>query len=156
MKLLTIREIAQQLNLAESTIKGWRDRYPEYMPTVTIGRYPKYEPEALEIFKIIGDGISNGLQRREIAEQLSAKYAINTGADANEISSSDVAATQQRRENVTSKDHCKLIAALRDEIFFLRGQVNQLQNDNRQLTSKMLQLQAPAKLSLWEKIIGKK
>ncbi len=149
MELLTLKQIAQQLNIAESTIKGWRDKYPEYMPAVNIGRYPKYEPEALEIFKIIGDGISNGLQRREIAEQLSAKYAINTGVDANEISSVEVAAAEQRRDEITNKDHCKLIAALRDEIFFLRDQ-------NRQLTSKLLQIQAPQRPGLWQRIFNRR
>ncbi len=152
MELLTLKQIAQRLNMPPSTVKYYRDKYADYMPGVKAGRYMKYEPEAIEIIQIIADGVKNNLQQQHINELLSAKFALNIEQTELRTTATTTATTEQQQTDITSKDHYKLIAALRDEIFFLRDQVNQLQNDNRQLTGKLLQIQAPQRPGLWQRI----
>ena len=99
-KLLTIKEIAQRLDMAESTVKYYRDKFPEYMPTVKAGRYPKYKPEALEIFKIIAEGYSNNLQQQDIADRLSADFALNAEQTETGLAATTAAATNQQQSEI--------------------------------------------------------
>ena len=98
--LLTIKEIARRLKVAESTVKYWRDKYPEYMPVGEGGRYPKYRPEAIRVFQIIGEGISDNLQQQEIANRLSAEFALNIERTETRLAATTAATTQQQQPEV--------------------------------------------------------
>jgi DNA-binding transcriptional MerR regulator len=149
VELLTLQDIARRLDMAPSTVRYYRNKYKEFMPEVAAGRYFKYQPEAVEIIEFIAAATAATQQQQQIKEQLSAKYPLNIEQNDNEQSTAatatTTAATQQQQTEFTSKDHYKLIAALREEIFYLREQ-------NRLLTNKLLQLQAPARPSLWQRI----
>ena len=73
-KLLTIKEIAQVLNIPESTARYYRDKWPEYIPTSGQGRNKRYEPAAVEILRLIAEGLRNGRSATEIENELSLKY----------------------------------------------------------------------------------
>jgi DNA-binding transcriptional MerR regulator len=151
VELLTLQDIARRLDMAPSTVRYYRNKYNEFMPEVAAGRFVKYQPEAVEIIKLIAAATAATQQQQQIKELLSAKYPLNIEQNDNEQSAATTAATQQQQTEFTSKDSYKLIAALRDEIFFLRDQVNQLQNDNRRLTEKLLQLPAPDRRAWWQR-----
>ena len=44
-QLYTIREIAQELDLPESTVRYYRDAFPEHIATVGTGRRRRYPGE---------------------------------------------------------------------------------------------------------------
>jgi len=73
-KLLTIKEIAQVLNIPESTARYYRDKWPEYIPTSGQGRNKRYEPAAVDILRLIAEGLRNGRSATEIENELSLKY----------------------------------------------------------------------------------
>jgi DNA-binding transcriptional MerR regulator len=68
----TLREIARELNLPESTIRYYRDAFAAYIPTVGMGRRRRYPAEALELFRTIAAGYSQNLSREEIESNLPA------------------------------------------------------------------------------------
>ncbi len=51
--LYTLKDIAQRLNLPESTLRKYRDAYPQFIPYVGSGREKRYRAEAEEVFKAI-------------------------------------------------------------------------------------------------------
>ncbi len=62
----TLRDIARELNLPESTIRYYRDLFALYIPTEGMGRRRRYPAQALDLFRIIADGYSQNLAREEI------------------------------------------------------------------------------------------
>jgi len=69
-RLLTIAEIAQELKLPESTVRYYRDRFADFIPTVGRGRGRKYKPEALEVLRFIAEGLRNDLTALFIRQEL--------------------------------------------------------------------------------------
>ena len=68
--LHTIREIAQELDLPESTVRYYRDAFPEHIATVGTGRRRRYPGEAIAVLRSIADGYARGQTREEIEAQL--------------------------------------------------------------------------------------
>lgn len=74
MELLTISDIAKRLGLPESTVRYYRDRFPEYVPSVGDGRRRRYRPEAVDVLRFIADGLRNDRTATDIAEALSRMF----------------------------------------------------------------------------------
>ncbi|UCF39757.1 MAG: MerR family transcriptional regulator [Gemmatimonadota bacterium] len=68
--LYTIREIAQELQLPESTVRYYRDAFPEHVATVGTGRRRRYPPEATAVLRSIADGYAKGQSREQIEAEL--------------------------------------------------------------------------------------
>jgi DNA-binding transcriptional MerR regulator len=66
----TLRDIAREVNLPESTIRYYRDTFAGYIPTVGLGRRRRYAPEALDLFRIIVDGFAQNLSREDVEVRL--------------------------------------------------------------------------------------
>src|SRR5262245_46271126 len=62
----TIRDIARELNLPESTIRYYRDAFTVYLPAWGMGRRRRYPPESLELLRLIAEGYAQNLSREEI------------------------------------------------------------------------------------------
>ncbi|MBI4420753.1 MAG: MerR family transcriptional regulator [Gemmatimonadetes bacterium] len=67
---LTLREIARELNLPESTIRYYRDAFALYLPAVGMGRRRRYPADVLELFRVIAEGYSQNLNREDIEAKL--------------------------------------------------------------------------------------
>ncbi len=83
-KLYTIKEIASVLNVPESTLRYYRDRFEEFIPYVGKGRKRRYKKEALAIFRLIIDGYEQDLSFKQIKSQLLhtiSKTEIKGGLD---------------------------------------------------------------------------
>lgn len=76
-KLLTIAEIAKELNIPESTARYYRDRFLDYIPYVGKGRGKRYRPETIEILRFIAEGFNRNLTATDIEEGLSLMVARN-------------------------------------------------------------------------------
>ncbi len=68
--LHTLREIAQELDLPESTVRYYRDAFPEHIATVGTGRRRRYPPEAIAVLRSIAEGYAQGQSHQEIEARL--------------------------------------------------------------------------------------
>jgi DNA-binding transcriptional MerR regulator len=73
--LLTIKEIARQLDLPESNIRYYRDKFEEFLPYVGEGRRRRYKPEALNVFRFIVSELRENKSTEEISRELSARFS---------------------------------------------------------------------------------
>lgn len=81
--LYTIRDIARELGLPESTVRYYRDAFAAHLPTVGTGRRRRYPPDALDILRTVARGFAEGRRREQIAHELggaSAAVAVSTGS----------------------------------------------------------------------------
>jgi DNA-binding transcriptional MerR regulator len=158
-ELLTLQEIAERLNMPPSTVRYYRNKYKEFMPEVKAGRYMKYEPEAVEIIKFIAAATAATQQQQEIKELLSAKFALNIekNTDGQESTAATAAATttQQQQTDIVNKEHYRILAQANQEIYFLRQLVQELQQDNRELTRQLLQIKAPERRPWYKRIFNR-
>lgn len=76
-ELLTIKEIARRLDLPESNIRYYRDKYDKYLPSVGSGRKKRFKPQAVEVFEAIVQGLEESLSPREIESRLAARFSQN-------------------------------------------------------------------------------
>lgn len=73
-KLLTIAEIAKQLDIPESTARFYRDRFESFVPSVGEGRKKRYLPEAADVLRLIAEGFKRNATATEIEEALSLEF----------------------------------------------------------------------------------
>ncbi|RQD76423.1 MerR family transcriptional regulator [Desulfonatronospira sp. MSAO_Bac3] len=76
-ELLTIKEIARRLDLPESNIRYYRDRFDRFLPSVGHGRKKRYKPEAVEVFRCIVEELGQSRSTQEIEEVLAARFSQN-------------------------------------------------------------------------------
>jgi DNA-binding transcriptional MerR regulator len=68
--LFTLRELADQLSLPESTVRYYRDAFLDHIPSVGTGRRRRYPPAAVAVLRSIASGYGTGLSRAEILGQM--------------------------------------------------------------------------------------
>ena len=68
--LYSVRQLADELGLPESTVRYYRDSYGSYLPVIGTGPRRLYPAETLERLRMIRQGYQNGLSRTAIEEQL--------------------------------------------------------------------------------------
>ena len=68
--MYTIREIARELALPESTVRYYRDAFVEYVPAIGTGRRRRYPADAVAILRLVAHGFATGKSREEIAAGL--------------------------------------------------------------------------------------
>ena len=82
--LLTIKEIARQLDLPESNIRYYRDKFEEFIPFVGEGRKRRYKSEALEVFRFIVSELRENKSTDEIGKELLARFSRSMQLDSSE------------------------------------------------------------------------
>lgn len=95
-KLLTIAEVAKQLDIPESTARYYRDKFENYIPYVGKGRQRRYKPETVEVLRVIAEGFSRNLTAMEIEEALNRMFAVSM--EVQEKTASATAVAQQQLE----------------------------------------------------------
>jgi len=73
-KLLTVAEVASQLQIPDSNVRYYRDKFAEYVPTEGEGRSRRFRPEAIPVLRIIAEGMRNSRTARDVAEQLERQF----------------------------------------------------------------------------------
>lgn len=71
---LTIKEIAKQLQVPESNIRYYRDRFEDYIPSVGEGRRRRYKKEAIDVFSYIVQGYREEKNTEQIAAELAGMF----------------------------------------------------------------------------------
>jgi len=69
-RLLTVREIARELGLPESTVRYYRDAFAGYLPAVGTGRRRRYPLEAIPLLRVVAEGYAQNWARTEIEHAL--------------------------------------------------------------------------------------
>jgi DNA-binding transcriptional MerR regulator len=69
-RLLTMREIARELGLPESTVRYYRDAFAGYLPAVGTGRRRRYPLEAIPLLRVVAEGYAQNRARTEIEHAL--------------------------------------------------------------------------------------
>ena len=95
-QLLTMAQIAKQLNLAESTARFYRDRFEDFIPSIGEGRKKRYKPETIEVLRFIAEGYNRNLTAMDIKDGLSRVVARNIEFE--EVSATTTATAQQQSE----------------------------------------------------------
>lgn len=68
--LHSLRDIARELDLPESTVRYYRDAFAPHITTVGTGRRRRYPAEAVAILRTIAEGYAAGKTRDEIEHEL--------------------------------------------------------------------------------------
>src|SRR5579859_3651184 len=68
--LLTLKQLAEELHLPESTVRYYRDAFLDHIPSVGAGRRRRYPREAIAVLRSIADDYAAGRPRRHIAEAM--------------------------------------------------------------------------------------
>ncbi|WP_147819383.1 MerR family transcriptional regulator [Salidesulfovibrio onnuriiensis] len=79
-KLLSVAEIARELELPESTVHYWKNRFAQHLPSVGRGRQKRFKPDAVEVFSVISRMLKEGHTARDVMEHLSQSYPLQADA----------------------------------------------------------------------------
>ncbi|MBI1722370.1 MAG: MerR family transcriptional regulator, partial [Gemmatimonadetes bacterium] len=105
--LLTLRQLAHELDLPESTVRYYRDAFLDHIPLVGTGRRRRYPPQALAVLREIAGNYASGQSRAEIVRWLDQ----HTPRTATVAMHPQKAAPTRSLEEVTNLD---LLAAILD------------------------------------------
>ena len=183
MELLTGAEIAKRLDLPESTVRYYRDRFAEYVPTTGEGRNRRYKAEALKVFTAIAESIRSGTPADIVEEELRDRFQREITAGPQPDRSSNTAAMvpapamlevlARISEGLTHVDGLpQLVEQQSEEIAGLRQQVLELttaldrshqqqQDRSSQVLAAVAELRKametdpePEKPPLWRRLLG--
>ncbi len=79
-RLLSVAEIARQLDVPESTLHYWKNRFSQYLPSFGRGRLKRFQPEAVEAFGRIAALLKSGHSSEEVMAELARDYPLNAQA----------------------------------------------------------------------------
>lgn len=79
-KVLSVAEIARELELPESTVHYWKNRFAQHLPSVGRGRQKRFKPEAVEVFATISRLLKEGHTARDVMDHLSRDYPLQADA----------------------------------------------------------------------------
>jgi DNA-binding transcriptional MerR regulator len=106
--LLTLRQLAEELKLPESTVRYYRDAYLDHIPSVGTGRRRRYPPQAVAVLRSIAKAYATGRPRAEIIATIHTRQ----GASAPAVTVS--ADTSQRTVSIEEVTNLDLLAAILD------------------------------------------
>ena len=64
--LLTLKQVADKLDLPESTVRYYRDAFLDHIPSIGTGRRRRYPPPAVAVLRTIADGYASGRSHHAI------------------------------------------------------------------------------------------
>lgn len=80
-KLLSVAEISRQLDVPESTVHYWKNRFAQYLPSVGQNRQKRFRPEAVEVFGEIAHMLKEGYTSRDVMDHLASTCALTPQAE---------------------------------------------------------------------------
>ncbi|WP_053957831.1 MerR family transcriptional regulator [Sulfobacillus thermosulfidooxidans] len=124
MNTVTIAEIASRLDLPESTVRYYRDRFSEFVPVIGKGRQRRYPEEAVEIFHTIADGLRNGQTATMVEETLGRLYPRNVETTETELAQVTAGTPQQVAQAMV-----QVLYQQSEEIQAMRLSLEQIKDD---------------------------
>jgi DNA-binding transcriptional MerR regulator len=86
--MLTIKEISKRLQIPESTLRWYRDKFSDYLPASGEGRQKRYSLDSLNVFRFIASAMREGKTVAEVAVLLSGEFPsfIDVSNESNVVS----------------------------------------------------------------------
>jgi DNA-binding transcriptional MerR regulator len=109
-KLMTMAEVAKELDIPESTARYYRDSFIDFIPSVGEGRKKRYRPETVEVLRFIAEGFKGKLTVTEIETGLSQIFPRNL--DIEQPTATTTAVVQQQSESEVKQYALQLQMAL--------------------------------------------
>lgn len=78
--LYTVRDIARELALPESTVRYYRNAFAAFLPSVGTGRRRRYPAEAIPLLRLVAEGYAQNRPRPEVEHAL-AEFLGSPAAD---------------------------------------------------------------------------
>jgi DNA-binding transcriptional MerR regulator len=75
-KLLSVAAIARELNVPESTLHYWKNRFAQFLPSVGRGRQKRFRAEAMPVFRAIAELLALGHSTKDIRAQLAERFPM--------------------------------------------------------------------------------
>jgi len=157
---LTNADIARHLDLPESTVRYYRDRFVAYLPMVGEGRNRRYQPEALEVFRVIAEILRNNGTATDVEAALSRMFPRNSSVPS-ETQQQDATTQQQsafppieafQALHVAVQEQAVQLRQLTEEVRQLRAQ---LESRDHALVTHMRDLLTERRpRSFWERLFG--
>jgi len=158
-KLYTIRELAGLLNIPESNVRYYRNKWPEYFPHQGDGRNKRYEAGAVDALRIIAEGMNRKETATEIEKAL--RQALPMFLESEQEPQTSVATTQQQAQQVALlaiSEQLGRIADQQDRIERLEQERNEQQQQIDSLENQIQQLREEIKKTqrrtLWQRLRG--
>jgi DNA-binding transcriptional MerR regulator len=79
--LYSVAGIAKMLNVPESTLHYWKNRFDDVLPSMGRGRGKRFRPEAVDIFRTIGRMLGQGMSCADVRAELGRKYPVNVSPE---------------------------------------------------------------------------
>lgn len=76
-RLYSVAAIAKLLDVPESTLHYWKNRFDDVLPSVGQGRNKRFRAEALDIFRTIARLLGQGLSCADVRAELAGRYPVN-------------------------------------------------------------------------------
>lgn len=76
-RLYSVAAIAKILDMPESTLHYWKNRFDDVLPSVGRGRNKRFRPESVDIFRAIGRLLGQGLSAVDVRAELARQYPVN-------------------------------------------------------------------------------
>ena len=92
-RLYSIAAIAKILDVPESTLHYWKNRFDDVLPSFGTGRGKRYRAEAVAIFRDIGTMLAQGLSAGDVRSELARRYPVNVGSGEAKSPAAPLAAT---------------------------------------------------------------
>ena len=109
--LFTLRELADQLSIPESTVRYYRDAFLDHIPSVGTGRRRRYPEPALAVLRTIAQAYGSGRPRSEI---LGLVEGVAPTAAAETIAPPPKQGRRARAHDTTEVTNLDLLAAIVD------------------------------------------
>jgi DNA-binding transcriptional MerR regulator len=165
-ELFTIQQIGKELGVPESTLRYWRDRHEEYIPTQGTGRQRRYPIEAVAVFRRIAELAAEELTAEQVAERLRLEFTREiTIAEDN---SSNAAATVNviealRQIAVAQQEIVKIVTEnkeLKVEMEMLKARVEKQESAAEERDRKLMEVlreiqEQKQKKSFWQRLMGR-
>lgn len=81
-KLYSIAAVAKLLDVPESTLHYWKNRFDASLPSIGRGRGRRFRPEAVEVFRTIAGLLESGLSAADVRAELARRFPVNVTPEA--------------------------------------------------------------------------
>lgn len=94
-RLYSIAAIAKILDVPESTLHYWKNRFDDVLPSIGTGRNKRFRAEAVEVFREIGGMLGQGQSAGDVRCELARRYPVNVAGEAQRLGPPSVPAAIQ-------------------------------------------------------------
>lgn len=165
-ELFTIQRISKELGVPESTLRYWRDRHEEYIPTQGTGRQRRYPGEAVAVFRRIAELAAEELTADQIAERLALEFTreITIAEDNSSSAAATVNVVEALRQIAVAQQEIVRIVTeneeLKAEMEALKTRVEKQENAEEERDRKLMAVlrevqEQKQRKSFWQRLFGR-